>query len=81
MSFRYRRPSISNQWKTYAKAEEIIGTDRSGILFAANHAFDCIGAKAYGMRAAFIDPTQAAVYAPRRGNDRLLLGLKGSLNE
>ena len=42
-------------WKTYAKAEEIIGHDRSGILFVANHAFDCIGAKAAGMRTAFID--------------------------
>jgi 2-haloacid dehalogenase len=42
-------------WKTYAKAEEIIGHDRSGILFVANHAFDCIGAKSYGMRTAFID--------------------------
>ena len=42
-------------WKTYAKAEEIIGVDRSGILFVANHAFDCIGAKSYGMRTAFID--------------------------
>lgn len=42
-------------WKTYAKAEEIIGVDRSAILFVANHAFDCIGAKSYGMRAAFID--------------------------
>jgi len=42
-------------WKTYAKAEEIIGEERSSILFVANHAFDCIGAKAYGMRAAFID--------------------------
>jgi 2-haloacid dehalogenase len=42
-------------WKTYAKAEEIIGNDRSGILFVANHAFDCIGAKSYGMRTAFID--------------------------
>jgi 2-haloacid dehalogenase len=42
-------------WKTYAKAEEIIGEDRSNILFVANHAFDCIGAKAYGMRTAFID--------------------------
>ena len=42
-------------WKTYAKAEEIIGCDRSGILFVANHAFDCIGAKAYGMRTAFVD--------------------------
>ena len=41
--------------KTYAKAEEILGLDRSSILFVANHAFDCIGAKAYGMRTAFID--------------------------
>jgi len=36
-------------WKTYAKAEEIISHDRSSI------AFDCIGAKSYGMRTAFID--------------------------
>ena len=42
-------------WKTYAKAEEIIGLDRSSCLFVANHAFDCIGAKSYGMRTAFID--------------------------
>jgi 2-haloacid dehalogenase len=42
-------------WKTYAKAEEIVGLDRSGILFVANHAFDCIGAKAFGMRTVFID--------------------------
>jgi len=42
-------------WKTYATAEARIGLDRSSILFVANHAFDCIGAKAYGMRTAFID--------------------------
>src|SRR5262249_3634562 len=42
-------------WKTYAKAEEIIGNDRSSIFFVANHAFDCIGEKSYGMRTAFID--------------------------
>ncbi len=42
-------------WRTYAKAEEIIGVDRSACLFVANHAFDCIGAKSYGMRSAFID--------------------------
>lgn len=42
-------------WKTYAKAEELIGEDRSSCLFVANHAFDCIGAKSWGMRAAFID--------------------------
>ncbi len=42
-------------WQTYATAERIIGVDRSAILFVANHAFDCIGAKSYGMRTAFID--------------------------
>jgi 2-haloacid dehalogenase len=42
-------------WKTYATAAEIIGADRSSILFVANHAFDCIGAKSYGMPTAFID--------------------------
>ncbi|MDF1790745.1 MAG: haloacid dehalogenase type II [Thalassobaculaceae bacterium] len=42
-------------WKTYATAETLIGLDRGSCLFVANHAFDCIGAKSYGMRTAFID--------------------------
>jgi 2-haloacid dehalogenase len=42
-------------WQTYATACEIVGLDRSSILFVANHAFDCIGAKSFGMRTAFID--------------------------
>ena len=42
-------------WKTYAKAAELIGLDRSSCLFVANHAFDCVGAKAYGMRTCFVD--------------------------
>ncbi len=45
-------------WKTYAKAEELTGLDRSSCLFVANHAFDCVGAKSYGMRTAFIDRRQ-----------------------
>ena len=40
---------------TYAKACELLGVDRSSVLFVANHAFDCIGAKACGMRTAVID--------------------------
>ena len=40
---------------TYAKAAEIAGVAVGDILFVANHAFDCIGAKAAGMRTAFID--------------------------
>ncbi len=42
-------------WKTYATAEKILDVDRTGILFVANHAFDCVGAKSFGMRTAFID--------------------------
>ena len=46
--------------KTYATAEAIISAqwphiERSGCLFVANHAFDCIGAKAHGLRTAFVD--------------------------
>ena len=42
-------------WQTYASAERITGEERHSTLFVANHAFDCIGAKAFGMRTAFID--------------------------
>jgi 2-haloacid dehalogenase len=40
---------------TYTKAAEIIGVPMDEVLFVANHAFDCIGAKAAGMHTAFID--------------------------
>jgi 2-haloacid dehalogenase len=40
---------------TYTKAAEIMGVKLSEVLFVANHAFDCIGAKSAGMRSAFID--------------------------
>jgi len=40
---------------TYAKAAELVGLEPSQVLFVANHAFDCIGAKSAGMRSAFID--------------------------
>jgi 2-haloacid dehalogenase len=44
--FRTRRPTARPP-KSAAPPEEI--------LFVANHAFDCVGAKAFGTRAAFID--------------------------
>ena len=40
---------------TYTKAAEIVGLKPEQILFVANHAFDCIGAKSAGMKTAFID--------------------------
>lgn len=40
---------------TYTKAAELVGVPIDQVLFVANHAFDCIGAKSAGMRTAFID--------------------------
>lgn len=40
---------------TYRMAAERLGVPPDTILFVANHAFDCVGAKAYGMRTAFVD--------------------------
>jgi 2-haloacid dehalogenase len=40
---------------TYTKAAEIAGVKMDQVLFVANHAFDCVGAKSAGMRTAFID--------------------------
>lgn len=40
---------------TYTRAAELLGLRLDEILFVANHAFDCIGAKSAGMRTAFID--------------------------
>jgi 2-haloacid dehalogenase len=40
---------------TYTKAAEIMGVRMDEVLFVANHAFDCIGAKSAGMHTAFID--------------------------
>jgi 2-haloacid dehalogenase len=40
---------------TYTKAAEIMKAPMDEVLFVANHAFDCIGAKAAGMYTAYID--------------------------
>jgi 2-haloacid dehalogenase len=40
---------------TYTTAAALLGVPMDRVLFVANHAFDCIGAKAAGMRTAFID--------------------------
>ena len=40
---------------TYARAAEILGVATARIMHVANHPFDCVGAKAAGMRAAYID--------------------------
>ena len=40
---------------TYTKAAQLMGVRMDEVLFVANHAFDCLGAKAAGMHSAFID--------------------------
>jgi 2-haloacid dehalogenase len=51
--------AVANSFKphmcTYTKAAQIMGVKMDEVLFVANHAFDCIGAKAAGMHTAFID--------------------------
>jgi 2-haloacid dehalogenase len=53
---------------TYQTAARLIDLDPSAVLFVANHAFDCVGAKAAGMRTAFVDrrkrPFGNSTYAP-----------------
>lgn len=41
--------------RTYTRAAEILGVRMDEVLFVANHAFDCVGAKSAGMHTAFID--------------------------
>ena len=40
---------------TYRKAAELLGVEPESVLFVANHPFDCVGAKAFGMRAAYVN--------------------------
>ena len=40
---------------TYTKAANILSVRLDEVLFVANHAFDCLGAKSAGMHSAFID--------------------------
>ncbi|MBI1397148.1 MAG: haloacid dehalogenase type II [Betaproteobacteria bacterium] len=51
--------AVANAFKphvaTYTRAAEILGVAMEDVLFVANHAFDCIGAKAAGMHTAFVD--------------------------
>ena len=40
---------------TYRTACSLLGVQAEQVLFVANHAFDCVGANAFGMRTAFVD--------------------------
>jgi 2-haloacid dehalogenase len=62
---------------TYAKAAELAGVAPADVLFVANHAFDCIGAKAAGMRSAFIDRRRRPFGATRYQPDVIVPSMTG----
>jgi len=76
--------AVANAFKpdaaTYTKAAEILGVRMEEVLFVANHNFDCLGAKATGMHAAFVDrhkrPFGMTPYQP----DILVADMKGLAN-
>ena len=43
---------------TFTTAAMLLGVRMEEVLFVANHAFDCVGAKSAGMRTAFINRRQ-----------------------
>jgi 2-haloacid dehalogenase len=51
--------AVANSFKphvaTYTAAADIMGVKMNEVVFVANHAFDCIGAKSAGMHTAFVD--------------------------
>jgi 2-haloacid dehalogenase len=52
---------------TCTKAAELSGMRMDEVLFVANHAFDCIGAKSAGMRTAFIGSLWGQLDSPHPG--------------
>lgn len=60
----YFKPHVA----AYRKAAEILQTEIGRIMHVASHAFDCIGAKAAGMRAGFVNrrgrPCEDTPYRP-----------------
>jgi 2-haloacid dehalogenase len=50
---------------TYLTAARLVELDPSEILFVANHAFDCVGAKATGMATAYVDRRRRPFGNPR----------------
>ena len=73
--------AVANSFKphvaTYTKAAEIIGVKMDQVLFVANHAFDCIGAKSAGMHTAFIDRRQRPFGATPHQPDIVVADMTG----
>ena len=76
--------AVANAFKphvaTYTRAAEIMGVPMHEVLFVANHAFDCIGAKSAGHARRVRRPPQAALRrdaAPARPHRRRHDGARG----
>jgi 2-haloacid dehalogenase len=71
--------AVANAFKphhrTYETAADLMGVAREEVLFIANHAFDCIGAKATGMRTAFIDRRRRPFGATPHQPDLIVPGM------
>ena len=65
---------------TYTKSAEIMGVGMDGVLFVANHNFDCIGAKSAGMHTAFIDRRQRPFGMTPHQPDIVVADMKGLAN-
>jgi 2-haloacid dehalogenase len=62
------KPHVS----TYRTACTLIGLEARRVLFVANHAFDCVGAKGFGMRTAFVDRRRRPFGNPRYPPDLIV---------
>jgi 2-haloacid dehalogenase len=73
--------AVANAFKphlaTYTKAAELAGVRMDEVLFVANHAFDCIGAKSAGMRTAFIDRRRRPFGMTPHQPDLLVSSMRG----
>jgi 2-haloacid dehalogenase len=57
---------------TYLTAAVLVGLDLYEILFVANHAFDCVGAKAAGMATVYVDRRRRPFGNPRYPPDLIV---------
>ncbi len=77
--------AVANAFKphvaTYTKAADILGVRMDEVLFVANHAFDCIGAKSAGMRTAFIDRRRRPFGATPHQPDIIVPSMTGLADE
>jgi 2-haloacid dehalogenase len=64
--------SFKPHMATYTTAAKLLDVRMDEVLFVANHAFDCIGAKSAGMRTAFIDRRQRPFGITRHQPDILV---------